>query len=146
MREKVLNSFKSRFFPIKNLDKIPRHEPAAEPTPEVATEPTPKLATEATPTKHKKAKLKLLQEFINEIIADENNVKDLISTKQNKNEKYVNNINNRLIDLRNDINRKEIPENENPKNAVDIVENILDFNKQQRDKGLPSDLAKHIKI
>ena len=37
-------------------------------------------------------------------------VKYLISAKQNKNEKLVNNINNGLIDLRNDINRKEIPE------------------------------------
>ena len=27
----------------------------------------------------------------------------------------LNDINNELIDLRNDINRKEIPENENPK-------------------------------
>ena len=42
-------------------------------------------------------------------------VKDLISAQQNKDQKLVNNINNRLIDLRNDINRKEIPENENPK-------------------------------
>ena len=53
-REKVLKSFKSRLFPRKNFDKIP--------TPEVATEPT-----EATPTKHKKSKLKLHQEFMNEI-------------------------------------------------------------------------------
>ena len=29
-REKVLHSFKSRLFPMKNLDKIPTHEPAAE--------------------------------------------------------------------------------------------------------------------
>ena len=85
---------------------------------------------EATPTKNKKSKLKLQQEFLNEIIADKkdiNNeifsqyfkyqnpsflVKDLISAKQNKNEKLVNSINNGLIDLRNNINRKEIPENE----------------------------------
>ena len=57
-REKVLNSFKGRLFPIKKLDKIPTSqpttEPTAEPKPEVATE-----TTEATPTKHKKSKLKL---------------------------------------------------------------------------------------
>ena len=35
-REKVLNNFKSRLFPIINLGKIPTREP----TPEVATEPT----------------------------------------------------------------------------------------------------------
>ena len=48
-----------------------------------------------------------------------------------------------LIDLRNNINRKEIPENENPKKVANIVEKIL-----------PSDLAsvakvsncKHVKI
>ena len=42
-------------------------------------------------------------------------VKDLISTKIDKNEKLVNNINAGFIDLRNAINRKEIPEKENPK-------------------------------
>ena len=35
-REKVLNNFTSTFFLIKNLDKIPKHEP----TPELAKEPT----------------------------------------------------------------------------------------------------------
>ena len=93
---------------------------------------------------------------MNEIIADEkdiNNenifkyqnpsflVKDLISAKQNKNEKLVNNINNGLIDLRNDINRKEIPENKNPNKVADIVEKILNFNKEQEGKGLPRTLA-----
>ena len=59
-REKVLNSFKSRLFPIKNLDKIPTREPAAEPA--------------AQPTKHKKSKLKVEQEFINKIIAEEKGI------------------------------------------------------------------------
>ena len=52
-RGKVLNSLKSRFFSIKNLDKIatrqPITEPAAEPSPEVAIK-----SREATSTKHKK--------------------------------------------------------------------------------------------
>ena len=56
-------------------------------------------------------------------------LKHLISAKQNKNEKLVNNVNNGLIDLRNNINRKEIPENENLKKVVEIIEKILDFNK-----------------
>ena len=51
---------------MKDLDKTP--------TPEEVTEPTPKPATEPTPTKHKKSKLKLQQEFMNEIIADEKNI------------------------------------------------------------------------
>ena len=46
-KEKVLNNFRIRIFPIKI--------PTLDPTPEVATEP----ATE--PTKHKKSKLKLQQ-------------------------------------------------------------------------------------
>ena len=41
-----------------------------------------------------------------------------------------------MINLRNSINSKEIPENENPKKAVDIVEKILDFNKQRKGKGI----------
>ena len=72
VREKVLNSFKSRLFPIKNVDKIPTHEPPPKPAAE-PTETTPKVATksaEATPTEHKKSKLKLQQEFMNKIMAD----------------------------------------------------------------------------
>ena len=52
-----------------------------------------------------------------------------LSAKQNKNEKSVNKINNRPIGLRNDINRKEILENENSKKVVHIVKKIIDFNK-----------------
>ena len=53
----------------------------------------------------------------------------------------ANNINNGLIDLRKDINRKEILENQNPKKAAKIVEKVLDFNKQQKGEGLPCMLA-----
>ena len=73
-------------------------------------------------------------------------VKDLIRAKQNKNQKSVNNINNGLIDLRNDINRKEIPENENPKKVANIVGKALDFNKQQKGKGRSLNLATQLKI
>ena len=41
-----------------------------------------------------------------------------------------------MIELRNSINSKEIPENENPKKLVNIIEKIIDFNKKQKDKGL----------
>ena len=60
------------------MDKIPTcqptPEPAADPPPEVATKPTPKPATGATPTKHKKLKLKLEEEFMNEIIAGQTDI------------------------------------------------------------------------
>ena len=48
-------------------------------------------------------------------------VKDFISAKQDQNEKLINNINDWLIDLINASNRKEIPENENPKKVVNNV-------------------------
>ena len=69
-REKVLNSFKSRLFPIKKkLNKIPTHEPATDP--EVAKEPATELeiATKATKakTKRKISSLKLQGEFLNKI-------------------------------------------------------------------------------
>ena len=51
-----------------------------------------------------------------------------------------------MIDLRNDINRKEIPKSKNPKKVADIVEKSPDFNKQQNGKGLPSDLARVAKV
>ena len=51
-----------------------------------------------------------------------------------------------MIDLRNGVNRKEVPHNENPNKIIDIVEKILHFNKQQKHKGHPSDLARYLKI
>ena len=38
--------------------------------------------------------------------------------------------------MRNSINSKEIPENENPKKLDNIVEKVLDFNKRQKGKEL----------
>ena len=46
-----------------------------------------------------------------------------------------------MIELKNSANRKEIPKNENPEKIVDIVENILDFNDQQKSKGCSHMLA-----
>ena len=37
-----------------------------------------------------------------------------------------------MIDLRNAVNKKEIPKNENSDKVIDIVEEILNFNKQQK--------------
>ena len=48
-RRPILNSVKSRLFPIKDLDKISTSKLITEPTPEAATEPT----------KQKKSKIKL---------------------------------------------------------------------------------------
>ena len=54
-RESVLNTIQNEKFSIKNFDKIP------------TCEPTTKAATK--PTKHKKSKLKLQKELMNEFIA-----------------------------------------------------------------------------
>ena len=101
---------------------------------------------------------------MNEIIADEKDIndemfwhyfkyqnslfsaEDLIRATQAKNEQLVNSVNDGLIDLGNVINRKRIPGDENPNKIFDTAEKILDFNKQQKDKGRPSDLATLIKI
>ena len=120
-RERFLNNFKSRLFATKNLDKIQIRAL----TSEVATEPT----------KNKKSKLKLQEEFMNEIITDEKDINneiflnyfkyqnqlfvetDLIRAMQAKNETLVINFNDGLINSKNAINKKEIPENENPKKS-----------------------------
>ena len=47
-----------------------------------------------------------------------------------------------MIKLKKDIHTKNIPKNENPNKTVDIVEKNLNFNNQQKGKGLPSDLAR----
>ena len=46
-----------------------------------------------------------------------------------------------MIELKKDIDRKKIPENENLNKIVDIVKRILDFYKEQNGKGLPRILA-----
>ena len=58
--EKVLNNFKSKLFPIKNLEKIPTREQATEPTSETTKATKPK-------TKRNISSLELLEEFLNEI-------------------------------------------------------------------------------
>ena len=50
--------------------------------------------------------------------------------------RIVININDGFINLRKNINRKENPGNEYPKEVVDIVKNILDFNEKQKSKGI----------
>ena len=59
-REKVLNSFKRRLFPIKNSDKISTCEPTKLATePKVLTEPALEPATEPTKATKSKTKCKI---------------------------------------------------------------------------------------
>ena len=47
-----------------------------------------------------------------------------------------------MIELKIYINTKKHPENEKPKIVINIVTKILRFDKKQKGKGLPMDLAK----
>ena len=69
-------------------------------------------------------------------------IKKLCNSDQTINDEIVKDINDALIELKIYINRRKIPENENPNKIADIVEKILDYNKQHKGKGRPSDLAK----
>lgn len=73
-------------------------------------------------------------------------LRDLYNSSRSINEKIVNRVNNALIDLSNAVNRTEISENGNPDKIVDIVEEILKFNKQQKENRLPLNLAISLKI
>ena len=67
-REKFLNSFKSRLFSIKNLDKITTLEPKEPATePEIASETTKATKMTKAKTKCKASSLKLHGDFLNKI-------------------------------------------------------------------------------
>ena len=57
--------------------------------------------------------------------------KEWFNVNQAKNNSIVNLVNDALTGLWNDFNKKKYPEIENPNQVIDIVEEILDFNKQQ---------------
>ena len=121
-------------------------EPATKP--EVATEPI------KVRTKSKISLIKLREEFLNKTKNEEKSMqeqifrhyffyqtrsyltKDLYHSDATKNDEHIKNINNGLTELRNSINSKGIPENENPKKVVNIVEKIIDCNKKQKGKGI----------
>ena len=63
-------------------------------------------------------------------------VKDLYEDKVIKNDIIAKHLNESLTHLRNFIIKKEIPENENSDEIIDIVDKIMDFNKQQKGKRL----------
>ena len=54
-------------------------------------------------------------------------VEGLIKANQTKNSKIVNQTIDSINELKNAVNKKEIPENENPNKIIDIVEKILEF-------------------
>ena len=62
--------------------------------------------------------------------------KDSIKTDQSKNKQIVKETIDSINKLESSIINKEIPENENLKNIIDIVENIIEFDNQQKGTGL----------
>ena len=106
VREKVLNYFKSKIFPIKNLKDIP--------TPEIASKVNHLICV---------GFLNILSIIVHLLL------KDLLNGTDIKNLKIVNHINGGLINLSNAVNKKNL-ENENSNKIIDIVEEILNFNKQ----------------
>ena len=48
------------------------------------------------------------------------------------NQKILNRAKNALIELRNAVNRKKFPKNEDSEKVIDIVEEILNFNKREK--------------
>ena len=112
-------------------------------------------------TKRKKISFQLHEKFINEIKKDEKNInkqiseefiyfyhnplflaKELYDSNKNVNDEIVKHINDSLIDFKKYIKTKKIPKIENLNKILNIVEKILNFNKQQIGEGLPSDLAR----
>ena len=100
----------------------------------------PEVATKATKSKNrcKISSLKLREEFLNKIKNEEIKkneqifkkffcqtpsllAKKLCDSDETKNDDIIKHIKNRLTELRNSINIKEITENENLKNIVNIV-------------------------
>ena len=55
-------------------------------------------------------------------------------------------LNESFIDSWNSVISKTISENETPNKIINIVENNLDFNKQQKGRGRPLDLPRYLKI
>ena len=51
-----------------------------------------------------------------------------------------------MIHLRSSVNSKGIPENENPIKIIDLVEKIINFSKELKGRGHPSDLNLRLKI
>ena len=73
-------SFKTRLFPIKNLNKIPLNEPATEPKGAKESVTEPEVAAKATKanTKRKIFSLKFPEELLNNIKNEEKNINEQI--------------------------------------------------------------------
>ena len=63
-------------------------------------------------------------------------MKDLYDASKTENRKIVDHVNDASNYLRKGVNKDKIPEKENPDKVIDIVEEIVSFDKQKKGKGL----------
>ena len=70
--------------------------------------------------------------------------KYLYKANQAKNEQIVNRVNDTLINLKNAVNKKKSSEKEYPDKVFNIVDKILDSNKQEKFEGLIILTSKHM--
>ena len=108
--EKFLNSSESNIFPIKTLDKIQTPEPKPDPTHESTGFNAPKATTKS---EQKISPLKLWENYINDKVFREyftyQNplffIKDFHKANEAKIEKKINQVHDKLSDLRNNVNK-----------------------------------------
>ena len=133
-KEKVLKNFKSRIFPIKNIDEIAAPETGLAPKPTIRKASSKKFEDKIQIDKNKINDETFWNYFKHQSLSFL--AKELLKAKQDKNDQFVNNINNSLIDLRNSVIRKQILENKNSNKTTDNAEEILDFNNHQKGREL----------
>ena len=154
-RENVLNSFRNNVFPIINttLDTKPDTTPDATPQQSIFYMPK-QTGAKSRISKTETSPFKLNKNFVSKIKNDEEKLNTEIFKKyfgyQNPsflakdlfkaNQVIINQIVSLAFysnnELRNAVIRKEIPENENPKNIIHIIEKVLEFNNRQKGNGL----------
>ena len=129
-------------FPVKSPDKNSPPEPAPKPRPKPEVFRT--LKTTKAKIKRKISPVKLREEFLNEIANEEKTSDELFKTYFGyhnasflekylfKDNKAENEVNDSSTNLRNAVNKEEIPKVENLDKVIKIIKRILDFNNQQK--------------
>ena len=134
-------------FPVKSPDKNSPPEPAPEPAPKPRPKPAVfrTLKTTKAKIKRKVSPVKLREEFLNEIANEEKTISDelfktyfgyhnasFLKKYLFKDNNAKNEVNDSSTNLRNAVNKEEIPKVENLDKVIKIIKRILDFNNQQK--------------
>ena len=146
-RENILNSFRNNVFPIINATLDTKPDTTPDTTPQQSIFYMPKqTGAKSRISKTEISPFKLKENFASKIRIDQEKLNTEIFKKyfgyQNPSflAKYLFKanqvINDQIVslaiysnnELRNAVIRKEIPENENPKKVIHIIEKVLEFN------------------